>query len=248
MREAVQNSSSAMDQECDERSSSNRIDSPLTTNAVGRPGAGRMEGSQQEFLGGTRTKNATQRGSGTHVSREVVGVGRSKAATSNTSELSVRVDTCPKDGARRTSSVGSRETSQVRKGKQSRTMPSTEADRNPKRPCYDKTGRGSGGSGYEPLEVEDDKGGGQKRPYLGEEESENLGLSDSAARRAKWLSAVKENDEHLELELERLKLERATAKEVHTSRSIELMMWMVEEQSGKHNDEQGPPPTRATCG
>lgn len=68
--------------------------------------------------------------------------------------------------------------------------------------------------------------------------------SSANARRAKWLLAVEENDNCLKEEQKRLALMEDRVREQHTARSIELMKWMVNEQSGKHGalGREGPPP------
>lgn len=65
----------------------------------------------------------------------------------------------------------------------------------------------------------------------------------AAARKTKWLEAVKENDESLKVALERIRKEEELVKEAHMRRTKDLMQWMVDEQSGKHDDKgsEGPP-------
>lgn len=68
--------------------------------------------------------------------------------------------------------------------------------------------------------------------------------SDAAARSLSWLRAVEANNEELDREEERLRQEETKAKGVHVARNMELMKWIVDEQSGKHNGvgDEGPPP------
>lgn len=69
---------------------------------------------------------------------------------------------------------------------------------------------------------------------------DGVAVSNAAARRASWLLAVQENDRFLKLAQEAM----GRAKEAHVARSSELMRWMVDEQSDKHNalGREGPPP------
>lgn len=68
----------------------------------------------------------------------------------------------------------------------------------------------------------------------------------AAARKAKWLKAVQDNDASMEAAMERVRKQQEEIKEAHMLRTKELMQWMVDEQSGKHGDEgdEGPPPAK----
>lgn len=71
-------------------------------------------------------------------------------------------------------------------------------------------------------------------------------VSGAAARQAKWLRAVAENDEKLALEQERLRRESMRVKDAHLARNMELMAWMIDEQSGKHSGSGSEGPTLAS--
>ncbi|CAN0185278.1 unnamed protein product [Pylaiella littoralis] len=110
----------------------------------------------------------------------------------------------------------------------------------------------AGGGGYHEqeggVEGEQDKrhqrAGGAAGAGGAEAEGQGSGGSLARVRRASWLEAVHENDNHLKQEQERLRREKARAKDAHLARSVELMKWMVDEQSGRHEGSAGPPPRR----
>lgn len=121
------------------------------------------------------------------------------------------------------------------------------ADRPPKRPSFRGLPDGMSSSNsrsstrLESVKQEgvmEGNGGGKEEIESGPDGGDD---SDAAGRRAAWLRAVEENDAILKREQERVQKERIRAKDVHLARSMELMQWMVDEQSGQHTGSDGPP-------
>lgn len=75
------------------------------------------------------------------------------------------------------------------------------------------------------------------------EKVESSAQSAAEVRKAKWLEAVQQNDSNLKAIEKRLREEEEKATECHSARTMELMQWMVAEQSGEHDDtgSEGPP-------